>query len=399
MMLSSLPHLAIGAYRAMTPSMRRSMFNGGMKLARSASQLGLSKARAMYRSFNLGRHRVSLPKMLGQGRIQNWKQIKQTGTGKKIHRRGRKSRYRRRRALKRYRIRKRKFINFMYRNRPPLYYSYSQINGIIPAYNLPIFDATDGPVYYPEGAVYSNLINTSVPNQVSTQHSDYILYKKRFEMFFHFADGVFPVGNYSHAYVRVLIFRKWGSYPEGIESNIWSMFKYPYILTSGYVQGFRRRWLKQFGAQLYSDKLLRISEDTKWTTEYKISIYPNEHTRFNSVVDTDHYYYQMIILGGFGVEDKYDNLFKTGAAGSLTFNYSIITTNYWKFVSGMPINSNQTTFFTPNGLPSTDQSNRPRVAEIEYDGDGGTSGNDPAGETGASGSTTTPAKSILHDDI
>ncbi|KAH7815557.1 uncharacterized protein MONOS_18320 [Monocercomonoides exilis] len=301
----ALRRRALNTYRAMSPSMRKSMFHTGYKLAR---------------------RRVNL-NSIGQGRVQNWKQIKQTGTGKKIHRR-------------------------------------------------------------------------VTPQQISTQHSDYILYKSRYEMYFHYGDGRYPLTGYSHAYVRVLIFRKWGSYVQSLQSRIWSMFKYPNILTSGYVHGFRRRWLKEFGAQLYSDKLLRISDETNWVTEYKINIYPNAHTRYNSVVDTDRYYYTMVILGGFGPEDKFSNTWTAEQVSSLTLTYNMNVINYWKFVSGMPINENQIQYFSVSGLPTQDSSNRPRIAEGLLRVDSGSSGNDPAGETGASSSNPvhTSSFSIIHDD-
>ncbi|KAH7815021.1 uncharacterized protein MONOS_6097 [Monocercomonoides exilis] len=219
-------------------------------------------------------------------------------------------------------------------------------------------------------------------------------------MYFHYGDGRYPLNGYSHAYVRVLIFRKWGSYVQSLQSRIWSMFKYPNILTSGYVHGFRRRWLKEFGAQLYSDKLLRISDETNWVTEYKINIYPNAHTRYNSVVDTDRYYYTMVILGGFGPEDKFSNTWNTEQVSSLTLTYNMNVINYWKFVSGMPINENQIQYFSVSGLPTQDSSNRPRIAEGLLLVDSGSSGNDPAGETGASSSNPvhTSSFSIIHDD-
>ncbi|KAH7817464.1 uncharacterized protein MONOS_16681 [Monocercomonoides exilis] len=243
------------------------MFHAAVNFGRNVGSRLLSSARESYRADRINRARKIGADLYGQGRVQNWKQVKQTGVGKKIHRRGRRYKFRLR----------------------------------LQVYNMPFYQAGTPATVYPANSIYS-------------------------------------FNDYTHAYIRVISFRKYGSaVTNDVQESLWSMFKYPYLLTSGYVTGFKSRWLKEFGIQLYSDKLLR--------TDY-------------------------------------------------------VRTSLWKFVSGMPLGTGDISRLTITGLPNKNQSVAPRLGGFDEREGSGLSGNEPAGETGATGSTPTPSSSftILHDD-
>ncbi|UPW40767.1 capsid protein [Sigmofec virus UA08Rod_11492] len=319
----------------------------------------------------LSRLRRDVRKM-AQGRIQNWRQTKMTGTGLKIRRRGRRAKRRYRiKKRRQYRRGKRRYINWLYRNRPAVYYSVSQGNGNVRAVNLGIFTGTT--VNVPNLDVSTTVdVNPDEPASTSTQLSDYICYKSHFKFIFNMWSGSeMEEMLYRTGYIRILCFRKWGSVvPTGVENSIFSIFKYPYLATSGYVKGFYKEWCKQFGVQLYIDKLLRVSDDTKWTAEYQVNIYPNIHTRYDSQADANRYFYQFVIIGGFGADEKFGNVYKNGSSPAdatnsamIRFNYN--TVNYWKYVNGMVVASGSTTAYRPSGLVTTATSNRPRSIKMD----------------------------------
>lgn len=384
-------------------------FGTAVSRQRAAVSLGRMAVNA-YRNYSRNKKMDNLRKAVeksSQGRVQNWKQIRQTGTGIKIRRRGRRYRRRRMRYLKRrYRRRRYRYVSWLYRNRPPIYKSYSANSFSFGAFNPPIFDDPTSTVQvsYPVTSIFSYRVEYNFPDIVDNQKADYILYKQTWNLFFHFSAGLYNTSDYTHAYVRVIIFRKYGELiSSDLQSSLWSMFKTPALLTSGYVSGFRRRWCKQFGVQLYSDKLLRVSEETNWTTQYNINLYPNIHNRYDSEQDSNHYYYQAYIIAGFGAEDKFNlNIITSGSNSALNVNGKIIRTSYWKFVSGMPLNSSENNSYLVTGLPNSEQSIRPKVGGMEKDTGAAVvdTVNEPRGETGATGSTSavTSSYTILHDD-
>ncbi|KAH7823473.1 uncharacterized protein MONOS_8252 [Monocercomonoides exilis] len=287
--------------------------NWAPRFTRSIPAATRSRIRSGDRSLRLSKGRVNL-NATGQGRVQNWKQIKQTGSGKKIHKRGRRYRYRMRK------IRRRRYRRRRYRYL----------------------------ISYPDNAVFLVNINPASPTQTDPK-CDYILYK------------------------------------------------YPWLATSGYVSGFKKRWLRELGAQLYIDKLLRVSDETKWTTEFKFNVYPNRHDRFNDNLDIDYWHYTIVMLAGFGPEDKFSNLYGAAQTASLQVNYRAVRNSYWKYASGMPLVANQTTVYNVPGIPDTGKNNQPNIALAV---DSGSVGIEPAGETGASGMNPVHTKNftILKDD-
>nr|WGN90633.1 capsid protein [Banfec virus 5] len=394
------------AYRSMSPATRSKLFHGSMKMAKSVGGYMLRSARSYARTYGLNRKR-SLNNSLqniGQGRVQNWKQIKMTGTGKKIHRRGRRYRYRRRRVLKRrYSRNKRRYLGWLYKNRPAIYQSFVSDKFTMGVYNMPIYRSGDAVVTYPGDSIYSFNITNDAPDQLTNLRADYILFKQRWEFIFRFSNDSANVTSFTHAYVRVISFRKYGQpVSNDVQSSLWSMFKYPYLLTSGYVTGFKRRWCKEFGIQLYSDKLLRISDETNWVTEYKINFYPRMHTRYNTKFDQDRWYYRIFIIAGFGPEDKYHNPYVVNVPprATLTLNVDYNRGSYWKFVTGMPLSEADQQKMLVTGVPDQVQGNEPKSGGFDEREGSGLSGKEPAGETGATGSTPAPSNSfvILHDD-
>ncbi|KAH7819229.1 uncharacterized protein MONOS_17969 [Monocercomonoides exilis] len=146
-------------------------------------------------------------------------------------------------------------------------------------------------------------MESTTPAGDDIQRSDYINYMSRYK--FTFNVGPVNPGDaqryWQVPYVRVLVFRKWGYRPNennDLKNIIYTMFKYPELITSGYVKNFRRIWCKQYGVQLYIDKLLRVTGDTNYVTEYECKIYPKKHTRYDGFGDRARWYYDAVILAG-----------------------------------------------------------------------------------------------------
>ncbi|KAH7817480.1 uncharacterized protein MONOS_18112 [Monocercomonoides exilis] len=359
-----------------TPQTRARIFHGAVGLGRTALGYVANAARTAYRNDRLNRSR--------------------------IHRRGRRSRYRIRRIkARKYRIRKRKYLGWLYKNRPPIYQSYHGGEFKFSLYNMAVYVGDQSVEEYPSDSIYSFRVTGEVPPQLESPKVDYILYKQRWEFIINIQAGSLQPSAFTHAYVRVLVFRKWGSdITNSLQTSLWSMFKNPAIMTSGYVTGFRRRWCKEFGVQLYQDKLLRISDETNWTTEFKCNFYPNIHSRYNSTFDQDYWHYQIYLIGGYGPEDKFNNLWNGSGSSELNVSVKYIRLNQWKYVSGMPLTAGQLDVFKVSGIPDKIQSNQPRIGGVDVNVDSGGEGKDLASESGASSSAPVHNKSfnILHDD-
>ncbi|KAH7814812.1 uncharacterized protein MONOS_10227 [Monocercomonoides exilis] len=110
---------------------------------------------------NIARPAASTIRKAGQGRVPNWKQVKQTGTGIKIRRRRRRGRRLRRRLRRRYRIRKRRYFNWLYKNRPIDYRSTQGATGVIYMYNMTM--SSGGSLNYPSGSITYININGTMP--------------------------------------------------------------------------------------------------------------------------------------------------------------------------------------------------------------------------------------------
>ncbi|KAH7819239.1 uncharacterized protein MONOS_17977 [Monocercomonoides exilis] len=242
----------------------------------------------------------------GQGRVENWKQTKQTGMGLlKKRRRGRKAKIR-------YKIKKRKifkkarskYVTWLYKNRPDIYYSVDHTVETFTAYNYALSYTTLNPidlVQIPQNQIIQ--MESTTPAGDDIQRSDYINYMSRYK--FTFNVGPVNPGDaqryWQVPYVRVLVFRKWGYRPNennDLKNIIYTMFKYPELITSGYVKNFRRIWCKQW-------------------------------------------YYDAVILAGTGVQDKFNNTYGTVDENLATCKINMVchTTNYWKYVAGMRLPS------------------------------------------------------------
>ncbi|KAH7819233.1 uncharacterized protein MONOS_17971 [Monocercomonoides exilis] len=284
-----------------------------------------------------------------RGRVENWKQTKQTGMGLlKKRRRGRKAKIR-------YKIKKRKifkkarskYVTWLYKNRPDIYYSVDHTVETFTAYNYALSYTTLNPidlVQIPQNQIIQ--MESTTPAGDDIQRSDYINYMSRYK--FTFNVGPVNPGDaqryWQVPYVRVLVFRKWGYRPNennDLKNIIYTMFKYPELITSGYVKNFRRIWCKQYGVQLYIDKLLRVTGDTNYVTEYECKIYPKKHTRYDGFGDRARWYYDAVILAGTGVQDKFNNTYGTVDENLATCKINMVchTTNYWKYVAGMRLPS------------------------------------------------------------
>ncbi|KAH7814796.1 uncharacterized protein MONOS_18414 [Monocercomonoides exilis] len=258
------------------PAARLVKYAGGSGLIRGA-------ATALWQWHNR-RKLYSTIRKAGQGRVPNWKQVKQTGTGIKIRRRRRRGRRLRRRLRRRYRIRKRRYFNWLYKNRPIDYRSTQGATGVIYMYNMTM--SSGGSLNYPSGSITYININGTMPS---------------------------------------------------------------------YVKGFKRTWLANLNAQLFMDKLLRISADTNWVTQFHFNIYPNMKTLWTQ-------------------ETEPNRCASQSAQCTLSYKYDQV--NYFS------------------------QGTRPNAIVKESEEVSGGIGNEPRGGSSATGSTPGPSSSftILHDD-
>lgn len=375
------------------PAARMIRYAGGARLIKSA-------ATALWQ-WNNRRRLFNAIKKAGQGRVPNWKQVKQTGVGLKVrrkHRRGKVARIKRRRRIRRS---KRKYFNWLYRNRPIPYRSIAGGRSTLQVYNMAM-DYTLNSLQYPGDSYLMYNVNPSFPGTNPDYKSNYICYKINYNFLFHYDDLLTGDMNnrFTHAYIRVLVFRKWGAHPN-FGSDIWSMFKRPYLMTSGYVHGFKRIWCANFNVQLYMDKLLRISGDTNWVTQFHFNIYPRMKSLWTTAAEPNRWFYSIIILGGFGAEDKYDNLF-TSQSGTAQCSVDIKydTVSYFRYSNGMPTTTTDSTRYVPVGTDFAAIGPVPNSMDVESGSDSSSAGQPEDPQTGASGSGSVPAEkiTILHDD-
>ena len=211
----------------------------------------------------------------GQGRVENWKQTKPTGMGLVKKRRRGKEAKRRYYAKKKkiFRKRKSKYLTWLYKNRPAVYYSFKKNQNTFQLYNYALPNNAQNSVLndIEDDQIFD--IDPIPPTSTDGLRCDYINYMCKLKMVFNVGKYGAAPGMYYHVpYIRVLVFRKWGASPNTgsqIKDNIYTMFKYPALMTSGYVKGFKTMWCKQFGVQLYIDKLLRVT-----STSVAIQIVP-----------------------------------------------------------------------------------------------------------------------------